>query len=150
MCLSAQCGFNILSADWNGRCFWFWSQHFEEQWPSDVIFFRLVFWCCTCVCMQTSLSWRPALPTWSNMIQHVQVLLTLLFTSSVSSCVMSQNQACLNHAANMKILKLRLVFRTDVPVGAMRIQPEFLWYPQQLVVLVCPERWRSKSQMMMN
>ena len=149
MCLSAQCGFNILSADWNAGASDSGVNTLKSNGPV-MSFFRLVFWCCTCVCMQTSLSWRPALPTWSNMIQHVQVLLTLLFTSSVSSCVMSQNQACLNHAANMKILKLRLVFRTDVPVGAMRIQPEFLWYPQQLVVLVCPERWRSKSQMMMN
>ena len=38
MCLSAQCGFNILSADWNSRGFRFLSQRFEEQWPSDVIF----------------------------------------------------------------------------------------------------------------
>ena len=146
MCLSAQCGFNILSADWNGRCFWFWSQHFEEQWPSDVIFSISLLM--LHLCLHADITFLKARS--SNMIQHVQVLLTLLFTSSVSSCVMSQNQACLNHAANMKILKLRLVFRTDVPVGAMRIQPEFLWYPQQLVVLVCPERCRSKSQMMMN
>ena len=84
-------------------------------------------------------------PTCSNMSKFCSPCCSLQECQAVSSCVMRQNQACLNHAANMKILKLRLVFRTDVSVGAMRIKPEFLWYPQQLVVLVCPAHWKMQE-----
>ena len=55
--------------------------------------------------------------------------------------------------ANMRIVKLRLVFRTDVLVGTMRIQPDVVWYPRQiafLVFLLWQRFERQELRMMLN